>query len=157
LVRDEFGLCAGGACYPEGHVENRDREANILHTRLKVLAGAEFLITQLIFDPSIYFDFVAKLRTAGVYTPVLPGIMPITDVQQIERVTTMCGASIPDSLRSQLEAARDDANATLQLGIAYATHQCSRLLSGGAPGIHFYTLNRSPSTRAILAALRASY
>lgn len=157
LVRDEFGLCVGGAVYPEGHTENRDPDINTQHTRQKALSGADFFITQVFFDPAMYFAFVARLRAAGVYTPVLPGVMPITDVGQLERFVALCGASIPPLLRDQLEAARHDPVATMQLGIAYATHQCVRLLEGGAPGIHFYTLNRSPSTRAILAALRARY
>jgi len=156
LVHDEFKLCTGAACYPEGHPETREPRLNIEHTRQKVLAGAEFLITQLFFDPALYFDFVARLRSAGIYTPVLPGIMPMTNLAQISRFTDMCGASIPQILKDQLLAVDDDPQATLQLGIAYATHQCVRLLEGGAPGIHFYTLNRSVSTRAILAALRAS-
>lgn len=157
LARDEFSLCVGGAAHPEGHTETRDAELNAQHTRLKVLAGCEFLVSQLFFDPAVYFDFVARLRKLGVYVPVLPGIMPITDVAQLERFVALCGASIPTLLREQLEAARHDPVATMQLGIAYATHQCVRLLEGGAPGIHFYTLNRSPSTRAILSALRARY
>ena len=161
LARDEFSFCVGGACYPEGHLENRGSPSavadEVKHVRSKVLAGCDFLITQLFFDPRLYFEFVARLRSASVYVPVLPGIMPITDVGQVERFTSLCGASIPESLRSQLEASRADPLATMQLGIAYATHQCIRLLEGGAPGIHFYTLNRSASTRAILAALRASY
>ncbi|MCC6810586.1 MAG: methylenetetrahydrofolate reductase [NAD(P)H] [Deltaproteobacteria bacterium] len=157
LVRDEFALCVGGAIYPEGHVENRDLDMNAEHARLKVHAGCEFLITQLFFDPTRYFDFVAKLRSRGVYVPVLAGIMPITDLGQVDRFTKLCGASIPQTLRTQLEYAQGDPIATRELGIAYATHQCVRLLEGGAPGIHFYTLNRSASTRAILSALRASY
>lgn len=157
LARHEFDFCVGGACYPEGHVEQRDAELNIAHAREKVNAGAEFLITQLFFDPRTYFDYVARLRGAGIYVPVIPGIMPITDVGQVERFTSLCGAAIPERLRAELQIAREDKLATLQLGIAYATHQAGRLLEGGAPGVHFYTLNRSASTRAILAALRATY
>jgi methylenetetrahydrofolate reductase (NADPH) len=157
LVRDEFALCVGGAIYPEGHVENRDLDVQAEHARQKVLAGCEFLISQLFFDTKVYFDFVAKLRAKGVYVPVLAGIMPITDLHQVDRFTKMCGATIPQTLRAQLEIAQGDPIATRELGIAYATHQCVRLLEGGAPGIHFYTLNRSASTRAILSALRASY
>jgi methylenetetrahydrofolate reductase (NADPH) len=155
MARDDFGLCVGGAVYPEGHVELRDIATNIQHAKQKVLAGCEFLITQLFFDPTVYFDFVARLRAAGVYVPVLAGVMPITDLGQVERFTQLCGASIPKNLYEQLDAARADPIATRELGIAYATQQCVRLLEGGAPGIHFYTLNRSASTRAILAALRS--
>lgn len=157
MARDEFGLCVGGAVYPEGHVEERDLALNVQYARQKMLAGCEFFVSQLFFEPKFYFDYVARLRAAGVYTPVLAGIMPITDAQQIERFTKLCGASLPALLRQQLDAAKDDPVATRELGIAYATHQCVRLLEGGAPGIHFYTLNRSASTRAILSALRASF
>ncbi len=157
MTKHEFGFCTGGACYPEGHPETRALDLNVQHTREKVLAGAEFLITQLFFDPKCYFDFVARLRSAGVYVPVIPGVMPITDLGQLQRFTALCGASIPERLKAQLLSASEDKAATLELGIAYATHLCGRLLEGGAPGIHFYTLNRSASTRAILAALRATY
>ena len=123
----------------------------------KVEAGASFLITQLFFDNELYFGFVEDARAAGVDVPIIPGIMPITNYGQIKRFTEMCGASIPDELTTQLDGRADDPEAVAELGVAYATLQCSDLLARGAPGIHFYTLNRSPSTRAILAALRAAH
>lgn len=148
-------LCVGGACYPEGHPENRDLAADLKNCKIKVDAGAEFLITQLFFDNRKYFDFVGRARASGITVPILPGIMPITNVSQIERFTALCGAHIPAGLAAALRARRDDPEAALQLGVAYATLQCADLLRKGAPGIHFYTLNRSTATRAILAALRA--
>jgi len=148
-------LCVGGACYPEGHPENRDLAADLKNCKIKVDAGAEFLITQLFFDNRRYFDFVGRARASGITVPILPGIMPITNVSQIERFTALCGAQIPPGLAAALRARRDDPEAALQLGVAYATLQCADLLRKGAPGIHFYTLNRSTATRAILAALRA--
>jgi len=148
-------LCIGGACYPEVHPETRDPGHDLRHCKTKVEAGADFLITQLFFDNRRYFDFVGRARAAGIEVPVLPGLMPVTNVDQIERFTAMCGAHIPAGLAAALRARREDPEAALQLGVAYAALQCAELLRAGAPGIHFYTLNRSTATRAILSALRA--
>jgi methylenetetrahydrofolate reductase (NADPH) len=149
-------FCVGAAAYPEGHVETRDLARDLAHLKAKVDAGTDFLVTQLLFENSHYFRFVERARAAGIAVPVLPGVMPLTSVDQIERFTAMCGASIPPPLRAAMEVRRGDPESALQLGVAYASLQCADLLRRGAPGIHFYTLNRSPSTRAILAALRAS-
>ena len=153
---DRWPLCVGAAAYPEGHVETRDLSRDLQHLREKVDAGADFLVTQLFFENQHYFRFVERARAAGIGVPVIPGVMPLTSVEQIERFTAMCGASIPPLLRAAMEVRRADADGALQLGVAYATLQCADLLRRGAPGIHFYTLNRSPSSRAILAALRAA-
>ena len=120
----------------------------------KVAAGVQLLITQLFFDNALYFDFVQRARAAGVNVPIIPGIMPITQVGQVERMAKLGGASIPDGLRRELHARGEDPEAVLDLGVAYATLQCAELLREGVPGIHFITLNRSPATRAILSALR---
>ncbi len=148
-------LCIGGACYPEGHPETRDLVRDLRHCKLKVDAGAEFLITQLFFDNRRYFDFIGRARAAGIEVPILPGIMPITNVEQIERFTALCGAQVPHGPDAALRSRRADHESALQLGVAYAALQCADLLRQGAPGIHFYTLNKSSATRAILAALRA--
>ncbi len=148
-------FCVGAAAYPEGHVETRDLEQDLRNLVVKVKAGVDFLVTQLFFENGHYFRFVERARAAGIQVPVLAGVMPLTNVEQIERFTAMCGASIPPRLRAAMEVRRDDPEAVLQLGVAYAGLQCADLLRRGAPGVHFYTLNRSPSTRAILAALRA--
>jgi methylenetetrahydrofolate reductase (NADPH) len=150
-----WGFALGGACYPEGHIENPSRESDLQSLKAKVDAGTEFLITQLFFDNAFYFDFVARARAAGIRVPIVPGIMPITNFDQIERFTRQCGATIPMRLRLELERRKDDPEAILQLGVAHATVQCVELLERGAPGIHFYTLNRSRATRMILTALRA--
>jgi methylenetetrahydrofolate reductase (NADPH) len=113
-----------------------------------------FLITNLFFDNELYFRFVEEAQASGIDVPIIPGIMPITDVKQIKTITGMCGATIPESLLEQLELRAEDPEAVLQLGVSYATLQCAELLARGAPGIHFYTLNRSPATRAILSALK---
>jgi methylenetetrahydrofolate reductase (NADPH) len=157
LIRERFDFCVGAACFPEVHPDAPDRESDINYARAKQEAGAGFLITQLFFDNELYFEFVEDARAAGISVPIIPGIMPITNFGQIKRFTEMCGASIPDELESELNGRADDPEAVAELGVAYATLQCSDLLARGAPGIHFYTLNRSPATRAILAAVRAAH
>jgi methylenetetrahydrofolate reductase (NADPH) len=157
LIKDRFDFCVGAACFPEVHPDAADRDSDLGYARAKQDAGAGFLITQLFFDNELYFDFVEDARAAGITVPIVPGIMPITNYGQIKRFTEMCGATIPGELERELNGRADDPEAVAELGVAYATLQCSDLLARGAPGIHFYTLNRSPSTRAILAALRAAH
>ena len=154
LVRDEYDFSIGAACFPEVHIDATDADVDLRYCKEKVEAGARFLITQLFFDNQAYYDFVARAREIGIDVPIIPGIWPITNVAQIKRVTEMCGAKIPDRLVHELELRGDQPGAVTDLGVAYATLQCADLLANGAPGIHFYTLNRSPATRAILTALR---
>ncbi len=154
LIRENYGFCIGAACFPEVHLHAASGESDLRYTKAKVDAGARFLITQLFFDNHLYYDFVARAREIGIDVPIIPGIMPITNVAQITRFTSMCGASIPGRLMRELEARAEDPDAVTEFGVAYATLQCADLLANGAPGIHFYTLNKSPSTRAILSALR---
>jgi methylenetetrahydrofolate reductase (NADPH) len=156
LIREEFDFSIGAACFPEVHPEAPDLEHDLRYARAKVDAGAGFLITQLFFDNELYFDFVEEARRAGIAVPIIPGIMPITNYKQIKTITGMCDASIPSELERELGERADDPDAVVELGVAYATLQCSDLLARGAPGVHFYTLNRSTATRAILAALRAA-
>jgi methylenetetrahydrofolate reductase (NADPH) len=156
FVRATWPFCLGTAGYPEKHPESTDRYTDLLHLKEKVAAGASFIVTQLFYDNSYYFEFVAQARRLGISVPIIPGIMPITNVEQIERITSLSGAFIPDRLRKELALRRNDPNAALELGVAYATLQCAELLRRGAPGIHFYTLNKSGATRAILAALRSN-
>jgi methylenetetrahydrofolate reductase (NADPH) len=154
LISDGYPFSVGAACFPEVHPEAPDMAHDLRFLKEKVASGASFLITQLFFDNELYFRFVAEARAAGIDAPIVPGIMPITDVRQIKTITGMCGATIPPELLGQLELRAGDADAVLQLGVAYSTLQCAELLARGAPGIHFYTLNRSPATRAILSSLR---
>jgi methylenetetrahydrofolate reductase (NADPH) len=140
----------------ESSVELIDLEHDLRYTKRKVDSGASFLITQLFFENEDYFRFVERAREFGIDVPILAGIMPITNFEQIKRFTTLCGASIPPALFEQLEARHAEGQeAVTELGVAYATLQCADLLERGAPGIHFYTLNKSPATRAILSALKA--
>ena len=139
------------------HPEAPDLEHDLRFLKRKVDAGANFLITQLFFENEDYFRFVERARESGIDVPIIAGIMPITNFEQIKRFTTMCGATIPAALNEQLAArhAEGDDEAVTELGVAFATLPCADLLERGAPGIHFYTLNKSPATRAILSALRA--
>jgi methylenetetrahydrofolate reductase (NADPH) len=154
LIRKGYGFSVGAACFPETHIHATSPEDDLRFLKEKVDAGVDFLITQMFFDNALYFDFVERARAIGIETPIIPGIWPITNVAQIQKVTEMCGATISGEMRAELEARRDEPEAALDFGVAYATLQCAELLREGAPGIHFYTLNRSPATRAILGALR---
>lgn len=156
MIAKEFPFCVGAAAYPETHPEARDAASDLRNARDKVDAGASFLTTQLFFDNADYFRFVEQARSIGITVPIVPGIWPITNSAQIAKITGMCGARIPARLLSELQARADDQQAVIDLGVAYATLQCADLLARGAPGIHFYTLNRSPATRAVVSALRAS-
>jgi methylenetetrahydrofolate reductase (NADPH) len=155
LIRAEHqGISIGGACFPEIHPEAPDLGHDLRFLKEKVDSGVSFLITQLFFDNELYFRFVDEARGAGIEVPILPGIMPITDLRQIKTITGMCGATISPALHEALEWRSHDPDAVLQLGVSYATLQCAELLARGAPGIHFYTLNRSHASRAILSALK---
>jgi len=149
-----YRFCLAGAGYPEGHPECRDLARDIANLKRKVDAGVEVIITQLFYDNAAYFAFVDRARQAGIHTPILPGIMPITNVAQIERIASLSQARIPEALRARMHAADGDDAAVLQVGVAHALDQCRDLLERGAPGVHFYTLNQSPATAAILAELR---
>jgi methylenetetrahydrofolate reductase (NADPH) len=154
IAADYPELAIGAACFPETHIHATDAESDLRYLKEKVDAGAKFLITQLFFDNRVFEEFVARARDVGVDVPIVPGIMPITNVGQIARITQLSGSDIPADLREQMELRTDDPQAALEFGVAFATLQCADLLAKGAPGIHFYTLNRSPATRAILSALR---
>jgi len=155
FVHEHGGFSIGGACYPEAHPESPSAEEDLRWTLHKVSCGAKFLVSQLFFDYADYFGYLERARAAGVQVPIVPGIMPITNVAQIERFTKMCGARIPDELHRRLARYQDDPSVVMAIGIEHAIRQCRLLLEGGAPGIHFYTLNKSHATRSILAAIKA--
>jgi len=157
FIREEHGshLCVGGAAYPEKHVECGNPAVDLNNLKRKVDAGLDFLITQLFFDNRHYWEFVERARSAGIRVPIIAGIMPITNAAQVERFTISCGATLPFKLAAELDRRRSDPQAVMQLGVAHATSQCIDLLTGGAPGVHFYTLNRSHATRDIFMALKS--
>jgi methylenetetrahydrofolate reductase (NADPH) len=154
LIARDYPFAIGAACFPETHIHATSPEDDLRYLKEKVDAGVGYLITQLFFDNALYYDFVARARAIGIEVPIVPGIMPITSYKQIARITSMCGSSMPEYVLGELEERRGSSEAITEFGVAYATMQCAELLAQGAPGIHFYTLNRSPATRAILSALR---
>ncbi len=154
FVKGRGGFCIAGACYPEKHPEAAALDIDMANLKRKVDAGAEFLITQLFFDNADYFSFVQRARDIGISVPIIAGIMPVTNVSQIKRFTAMCGARMPDQLMQRLEPVAADADAVGEIGVQHAVAQCRELLEKGAPGVHFYTLNRSKATVEILRRLR---
>lgn len=156
LARRSGDFCIGVAGYPEGHPESVDALQDLQYLKAKVDCGADFVTTQLFFDAQDYFDFVARARQLGIRQRIIPGIMPILNYRQIVRFTRMCGASIPLALQERLEPVAEDVDAVFEIGVDWAWQQCEALLAGGAPGIHFYTLNRSRATQLIFERLRQS-
>lgn len=154
FVKRRGKFCVAGACYPEKHPEAVSLDTDLQMLKRKVDAGAEFLITQLFFDNADYFAFVERARAIGIGVPIVAGIMPVTNVSQIKRFTAMCGARMPSELMQRLEPVASDADAVGEIGVQHALAQCQDLLSRGAPGVHFYTLNRSKATVEILRRLR---
>jgi methylenetetrahydrofolate reductase (NADPH) len=152
-IAERGGFSIGGACHPEVHPDAENAEVDLANLKRKVDAGSDFLVTQLFFDNRKYFDFVARARRGGIEVPIVAGIMPITSVAGIRRMTALGGATLPRDLDAELSRVADDDAATLEVGIEWATEQCRELMEQGAPGIHFYTLNRSPATRRIYEAL----
>ncbi len=148
---NHFALAVAG--YPEGHQECKDLKLSLDHLKLKVDQGADVIITQLFFDNRDYFDFVERARAAGIGLPIVPGIMPVTHGPQIQKFASMCGARIPDEMEKAIEKYGEDRASVEAFGTDFATRQCENLLAEGAPGIHFYTLNRSQATRQIYANL----
>lgn len=156
MLAAEFPFSIGAGAYPEKHPEAPDVAADTRVAALKVAAGAEFLVTQFFFNNDDYFAYVQRLRRAGIDVPVIPGIMPITSYASIATMTKMNGGTVPQRLLAELEARSDQPEAVAELGVAFMALQCRELLSRGAPGLHFYTLNKSPATRAVVSALLAA-
>jgi methylenetetrahydrofolate reductase (NADPH) len=155
FIGSRWDFTVGGACFPEVHPEAPDLETDLAYLKTKVEAGASFLITQLFFDNQVYFDFVAAARGVGIEVPILAGVIPVASFAQTKRICELCDASIPPRLEAAFAAAGDE-RAEFELGVAYAAQQCAELLLAGAPGVHFYALNRAPATRAVLGSLRAA-
>ena len=155
LIRENFGdhFGIGVAGYPEKHPEANDLEADLANLKRKVDAGADAVFTQLFFENANFFRFRERYQQAGLGVPLIPGIMPITEFARIKRITSMCGAIIPDGLAARLEEVQDDASAQFELGVTHAIEQCRELIDQGVPGIHFYVLNKSEACERILDAL----
>jgi len=151
-TQDHFCIAAAG--YPEAHPESKSIDQDIRYLKLKVDKGAQFIVTQLFFDNKQYFDFVDRARKAGITAPIIPGIMPITNFKQIKRFTEMCGATIPQRLVEKLEPYQDDLRMTYDIGVEFGIKQCRELLDKGAPGLHFYTLNKSRATVDIFSSIK---
>ncbi|MDP9346066.1 MAG: methylenetetrahydrofolate reductase [NAD(P)H] [Actinomycetota bacterium] len=154
ILREEYDVAIGAAAFPETHIHATSPEDDLRYLKAKVDAGAQFLITQMFFDNAYYFDFVARAQAIGIDVPIIPGVMPILSSDGIRRMTDLSAARLPDALVRELDARLGHDEAVAELGVSYAALQCADLLRGGAPGIHFLTLNRSPATRAILSSLK---
>lgn len=154
FIRARYAFCLGGACYPETHPEAPSPEADIANLKIKVDAGAEFLITQLFFDNVDFLRFRDRAAANGISVPILAGIMPIRSLKQIQRFAQMCGAAIPGFLLRRMQAVQDDTAAIRAIGIEHATLQCRDLLEEDVAGLHFYTLNHSTATQAIYRDIR---
>jgi methylenetetrahydrofolate reductase (NADPH) len=153
FIASRWNFDIGGACYPETHPKAPSAEIDLENLVRKARTGLSVLTTQLFFENDYYFSFVTRAREAGIEQPIVPGIMPIIGAANIRRITSMCGAQIPQELKEKLKRVEDDDAETLEVGVEWATRQCRELLQRGAPGIHFYTMNRSPATRRVFQAL----
>jgi len=152
FIKKGWDFCVGVAGYPEGHIENPDKEADLRYLKLKVDKGADFVVTQLFFNNDHFYSFVDRAKAIGIQVPIIPGIMPITNLKQVIRFTQLCGATIPEGLIKTMEKASNPEEVR-RLGIQHAYNQCRGLLNHGVKALHFYTLNRSRATEAILTKL----
>ena len=151
FLRERGGFGIGAAGFPEGHIDCAEgRETDWRHRVGKINCGADFVNTQMFFDNADYFRLAVFLRRQGVTAPLFPGIIPVASAGQIKKFSAMCGATLPEAFASRLDELGDDADAVREYGIEYATGQCRELLERGAPGLHFYTLNKSKSVLRIL-------
>lgn len=156
LVKATGDFCVGVAAFPDPHPQQRDADLDARVLAAKAEAGAEFAITQLFFRPESYLSLVERVRALGCDLPIIPGIMPITQIGQIRRFAEFSGAELPTEVVSRLEAVADDPKAVRAVGVDLATELSLAVLDGGAPGLHFFTQNRSVATRGILRRVRAA-
>jgi methylenetetrahydrofolate reductase (NADPH) len=154
FIREQNGFGIGVAGFPEGHIACKEgREVDWQRLVHKISCGADFVVTQLFFDNADYYAFRDFLTKAGVKVPLVPGIIPISSAAQIKKFTALCGAKLPAKLTVELDRLANDDAACAEFGIRYATEQCADLLKHGAPGLHFYTLNKAAATTAIVKNL----
>ena len=149
------GFSIGVAGYPEGHLEAPSLEKDVEYLKMKVDAGADFVITQLFFDNRYFFEFMDLALAAGVRVPIIPGIMPIVNLGQVQKFTQMCGATVPDPIVSDMDGR--DSDDMMKVGVDYAVHQCRQLLDMGVAGLHFYTLNRNQAMEQILEEVGGAF
>ena len=154
-IQKNFRFGIGGACFPEGHLDSVDLATDMEYLKRKVEAGADFLVTQLFFDNSDFFDFMDRVEQTGIRVPIIVGILPILSTSQIRRFISLCGAKMPPALDDQLERFAEDDETVREIGIEHATRQVEELWRYGVAGLHFYTLNRSYSVSRILNSLGA--
>ena len=150
--QEPSGIAVAG--YPEKHIEAPSIETDIANLKRKVEAGADLIITQLFFDNSYFFNYVDKVRSAGINLPIVPGLMPIQSSRQIKRITSMCGSTIPPGLQEELDTTLDDDEKASDVGVRQCIRQAQELLASGVPGLHFYVLNKSNQMKRIMEALR---
>ncbi len=153
LAKSMNHFCIGAAGYPESHPESPDMESDLTWLKHKIEQGADFIVTQMFFNNDYYFDFVERARAIGITNRIIPGIMPITNFKQIKKFSDMCGATIPDLIVDKLGPVQDMKDKMYELGVEIAIDQCVDLLRRGAPGLHFYTLNKSRATVDIFSSL----
>jgi methylenetetrahydrofolate reductase (NADPH) len=155
FVKQQGRFCVGGGCYPEVHPDAPSAKADLANLKLKLAAGAEFLITQLFLNNDHYFRFVARARMAGIAVPIVPGVMPIVSLANLRgALRNAPNSEVPVELERALAEAESDKQRSFEIGVAWATRQCRELLANGVPGIHFYTLNKSPATRLVFQNLQ---
>jgi methylenetetrahydrofolate reductase (NADPH) len=155
LIKAEFpGFGIAVAGYPETHREAPSAEVDLENLKRKVDSGADVVITQLFYDNADFFKFRERCEKAGIRVPIVPGILPVTNLAQIRRITSLCGACLPDAFQEALEAQADSVEGQFAAGVDFAIQQCRELVDAGVPGLHFYVLNKSPATSAVLEALR---
>jgi methylenetetrahydrofolate reductase (NADPH) len=153
IARSLDAFSIGAAGYPEGHQESRNMDEDVKWMKYKIDQGADFIITQMFFDNDLYFDFVDRARKANITTRIIPGIMPITNYKQINKFSKMSGATIPEAIVQKFEPVKDDPKTMYSIGVELAIEQCIDLLKRGAPGLHFYTLNKSRATVDIYSSI----
>lgn len=153
MLKEEGNFCLGGACYPEGHVESPNQKEDILHLKEKVDCGLDFLTTQMFFDNHILYNFLYKIREAGITVPVLPGIMPVTNKRQIKRICSLSGTYLPERFKAIVDRFGDNPAAMQQAGVAYATDQIIDLIANGINNVHIYSMNKPEIAKAIMANL----
>lgn len=146
-------FCIGGACYPEGHVESRNKEADILHLKEKADAGCDFFTTQMFFDNNILYNFLYRIREKGIMTPVIAGIMPVTNAKQIARICSMSGTYLPARFKAIVDKFGDNPAAMRQAGVAYATEQIIDLVANGVNAVHVYSMNKPDVAAQIKSSL----